>query len=120
MSEEIKKILAQLEDHEARLNVLEDGGKVVKKSIIKMAHSPKTKKGEDLSAPIHQLLQKSFFNEAKVDLDVVSALQKKLLTKKKPLRASVVNVLRSMVREGSLERVDTVIDGKERIAYKTI
>lgn len=122
MNEQVKAIFAQLADHEARLNVLEGKRAVTtKKSTLKKGpRSLKTKKGEDLSAPIHALLQKGFFSEPKVDLDVVNALQKKLLTKKTPLRASVVNVLRSMVREDSLERVDTVVDGKERIAYKAI
>lgn len=74
-------------------------------------------KGEDLHPPIEKLLKNSFFKGAKIDIDVVTELQKKLLTNKKPLRASVVNVLRSMVRSGILERTEVVKGKKTLIGY---
>ncbi|MEX2013962.1 MAG: hypothetical protein WD896_01250 [Parcubacteria group bacterium] len=113
---QIKKILDQLTDHEGRLQRLE-GSKP--KSVTKAATVPKKRqgKGEGLHPPIQKLFDSGFFNEARIDLDVVSELQKKLLTRKKPLRASVVNVLRNFVRDGMLERADIVRNEKKLIAY---
>jgi len=76
--------------------------------------------GEDLHPPVKILIKNNFFEEAKIDLDVVSELQKKLLTKKKPLRSSVVNVMRKMVREGILERTEILKGKKILIAYKKL
>ncbi|MCH7730871.1 DEAD/DEAH box helicase family protein, partial [Patescibacteria group bacterium] len=75
-------------------------------------------KAEDLVPQVKQLLQDGFFKEAKIDLDVISELQRRLLTRKKPLRASVVNVLRKMVRDGILERTEITRDKKILIVYK--
>ncbi|MDQ3076254.1 MAG: hypothetical protein M3Q34_03950 [bacterium] len=119
--EQIKKIFEQLATHEERIGVLENvEGKKKASGIRPVAKVQKQSKGkaEDLHLPIQQLIQKDFFKDAKIDLDVVNELQKKLLTRKKPLRASVVNVLRTMIRNDVLERVDVVIGKKTLIAYK--
>jgi len=78
----------------------------------------KKNKAEDLRAPIQKLFDFGFFKEAKIDMDVFSELQKKLLTKQKPLRSSIVNVLRDMVRKEILERVDVVRGERTLIGYK--
>ena len=116
MNEQIKKIFAQLADHESRLQRIE-GSKP--KSATKNVAVPQKRsgKGEDLHPPIQKLFDSGFFDEARIDLDVVVELQKRLMTHKKPLRASVVNVLRSMVRTGSLERTQVTRDEKTLIAY---
>ena len=91
--------------------------KVSKKRSAKNRRQ-QSKRVEDLSPPIQGLIQSGFFKEAKIDLEVVSELQRKLLTKKKPLRASVVNVLRKFVRKGVLDRIEITKDKKTLIAYK--
>ncbi|MBI4084893.1 MAG: hypothetical protein HY432_00015 [Candidatus Liptonbacteria bacterium] len=116
MSEElINKILTQLKHHEERISALEGvktepKGKKVRQSVIKG-------KADDLTLPIRKLFDEGFFKEARVDLEVVDELQKRLLTKKKPLRASVVNVLRKMVRNNLLERAEIARGKKNLIAY---
>ncbi|MDD4902145.1 MAG: hypothetical protein PHE24_03335 [Patescibacteria group bacterium] len=77
----------------------------------------KKSKAEDLKVPIKKLFDLDFFKEAKIDMDVFSELQKRLLTKQKPLRSSIVNVLRDMVRKDLLERVDVKHDKKKLIGY---
>ena len=114
---EIKKIL---QDHEKRIRALESG-KVTNTTKKKPTDDSKKRpkgKGEDLYASIQRLVQDNFFKEARTDLDVVSELQRRLLTRKKPLRASVVNVLRKMVREGVLERTEATRNERTLIAYK--
>lgn len=122
MPEQINKILAQLINHEARISALENTGlKNAPKteSATKTQKRPKGKgRGEDLFPPIERLVQDGFFREAKIDLDVVSELQRRLLTHRKPLRASIVNAMRRMVREGILERMEIVRNEKTLIAYK--
>lgn len=86
------------------------------KIIIKTAK--KKNKAEDLKAPIQKLFDSGFFKEAKIDTDVSFELQKKLLTKQKPLRSSIVNVLRSMVRSDLLERIEVFHGKKKLIGYK--
>ena len=78
------------------------------------------KKGraEDLKVPIMKLFDSGFFKEPRIDMDVLSELQKRLLTKQKPLRPSIVNVLRGMVRKDLLERADVVREKKKLIGYK--
>lgn len=78
----------------------------------------KKNKAEDLKVPIQKLFDSGFFKEAKIDMDVFFELQKRLLTKQKPLRSSIVNVLRDMVRKDLLERVDVVRGKKKLIGYK--
>lgn len=78
----------------------------------------KKSKAEDLKAPIMKLFESGFFKEAKIDTDVSSELQRKLLTKQKPLRSSIVNVLRSMVRKELLERTEVIQGKKKLIGYK--
>lgn len=117
--EELQKILMQLEDHEKRIRALENGEveSSTKKKPAELGRKVKSK-GEDLYLPIEKLVQNGFFNETRIDLDVVSELQRRLLTRKKPLRASVVNVLRKMVRDGVLERMEAIKKEKTFIAYK--
>jgi hypothetical protein len=75
-------------------------------------------KAEDLKVPIMKLFDSGFFKEPKIDMEVFSELQKRLLTKQKPLRSSIVNVLRDMVRKDLLERVDVIRGKKKLIGYK--
>jgi len=75
-------------------------------------------KAEDLKVPIMKLFDSGFFKEPRIDMDVFSELQKRLLTKQKPLRSSIVNVLRDMVRKDLLERIDVVRGKKKLIGYK--
>lgn len=115
---QLQKILEQLADHEKRIRVLEGGdiSSDAKKNPDNKNKKHKSK-GEDLYAPIYKLVQDNFFKEAKIDVDVVSELQRRLLTRKKPLRASVVNVLRKLVRDGVLERTEIVRNEKKLVAY---
>jgi hypothetical protein len=122
--EQLKIFFDQLADHEARIVKLEGGESKksisIKEELTKEAAKPnKSKgKGEDLVPPIQKLVTASFFKEPKIDQDVVSELQKRLLTRKTPLRPSVVNVLRKMVRSEVLKRVDVVKGKKTLIAYQ--
>ena len=75
-------------------------------------------KAEDLKVPIMKLFDSGFFKEPKIDMEVFSELQKRLLTKQKPLRSSIVNVLRDMVRKDLLERFDVIREKKKLIGYK--
>lgn len=117
---QIKKILAQLVDHEKRIHSLEniESKKVPKKESAKNMRKRSKVRGEDLLPPIQGLVQNGFFRDARVDLDVVAELQRRLLTRKKPLRASVVNVPRKLVREGSLDRTEITRNKKTLIAYQ--
>lgn len=119
LEDQIKTIFTQLEEHEKRIRAIEDGvaPSTKKKSVDNGGRGTKSK-GEDLHAPIQRLVQDNFFKEAKTDLDVVSELQRRLLTRKKPLRASTVNVMRAMVRGGVLERTEIVKSKRTLIAYK--
>lgn len=116
---QLQKIIEQLADHEKRIRVLE-GNETKDHSQKKSTNfGKKTKnKGEDLNPPIQKLVNESFFKEDKIDTDVVTELQRRLLTRKTPLRASVVNVLRKLVRDGVLERTDIVKGKKKLIAYR--
>lgn len=116
---QMQKILERLEDCEKRIKVLE-GNKIKGRSQKNSTHLGKKtkKKAEDLNPPIQKLLKEGFFREAKIDKDVVTELQKRLLTRKTPLRASVVNVLRKLVREEILERTGIIKDKKQVIAYQ--
>lgn len=113
--EEAKKILDEC------LDVIsgEEG-----KTKMKLAGKPSKKhlkiKGgnEDLYLPIEKLFQGGFFKDWHTDLDVCNTLTLKLLTKKTPLRASVVNVLRAMVKKEALIRDKIKKDKKEVFAYK--
>lgn len=117
---QFQKIFTQLEDHEKRIRALEDGKikDAVKQKLAAGSENRSKSKGEDLYAPIQRLVQDNFFKEARTDLDVVSELQRRLLTRKKPLRASVVNVMRKMVRDGILERIEVIRNKRTLIAYK--
>lgn len=75
-------------------------------------------KMEDLKFPIMKLFDSNFFKEPRIDMEVFSELQKRLLTKQKPLRSSIVNVLRDLVRKDLLERIDVVHGKKKLIGYK--
>lgn len=119
MSEDqIKEIFDQLADHDRRIANLEGSKpKGISKTSTVTKVQKRSGKGEDLHLPIQKLHASGFFNDAKIDLDVVSELQRKLMTRKTPLRASVVNVLRNLVRDGVLERVEVTRNEKELIAY---
>ena len=118
----IQQLQKKLEDHEKRIRVLE--GKGIKTSIgASLKKNKKTNsknKGEDLFPPIQKLLKDEFFEEWKTDLEVCNMLTVKLLTKRTPLRASVVNVLRAMVKKGLLNRERIQKDKRSVFAYKQI
>lgn len=80
----------------------------------------KKEKGVDLHRPIRSLYDAGFFRDGKNDLDVIQELQKRLMTTKKPLRSSVVNVLRKMVSEGQLNRDYVTKDKKSILLYKNV
>lgn len=107
-----KQIFERLEKLE---KVVFGQGKIVEKPT---KISKKKNKAEDLKAPIMKLFNSGFFKEAKIDVEVLSELQKRLLTKQKPLRSSIVNVLRDMVRKELLERVEIIRGKKKLIGYK--
>ncbi len=118
----IQQILGKLEDHEKRIFALES--KVIKDfgtvPVEKKYKAKAKNKGEDLFPPIQKLLKDGFFAEWRTDLEVCSALALKLLTRKTPLRASVVNVLRAMVKKGLLTREKIQKDKRSILAYKQV
>ncbi|OGY26703.1 MAG: hypothetical protein A2Z11_04265 [Candidatus Woykebacteria bacterium RBG_16_43_9] len=116
--EQIQKILQRLDNHDKRIGVLEGKKVITGMQEEKKVRKPIKSKAEDLTPPVKKLFDEGFFKEAKIDLGVVDELKNRLLTKKKPLRASVVNVLRKMVREGFLERATIARGKKSLIAYK--
>jgi len=120
-TEKIIKIVGQiqngLDEIKKELGVSNTLTEEIKKNKPKLSGKKKNK-AEDLKVPIQKLFDSGFFKEVKIDMDVFSELQKKLLTKQKPLRSSVVNVLRDMVRKGLLERVDVVRGKRTLIGYK--
>ena len=102
-----------------RLEKLEQAIFDADKTLEKPAQTVKRKnKAEDLKVPIMKLFDSGFFKEPKIDMEVFSELQKRLLTKQKPLRSSIVNVLRDMVRKDLLERFDVIRGKKKLIGYK--
>lgn len=102
-----------------RLNKLEQAIFDTDKTLKKPAKTAKRKnKAEDLKVPIMKLFDSYFFKEPRIDMEVFSELQKRLLTKQKPLRSSIVNVLRDMVRKDLLERIDVIHGKKKLIGYK--
>ncbi len=120
---QFEKILAQLEDHEKRIRVLENGGATKNHQVEQLKKKGKAKpknKGEDLFPPIQKLLDDKFFKDWQTDLEVCNALRIKLLTKKKPLRASVVNVLRALVKKSLLTREKVQKNKRQVFAYKQI
>lgn len=117
---QFQKTIEQLADHEKRIRVLESGEV---KNPVRNGSADRNKKipkgnSEDLFPPIQKLFDSGFFKEWQTDLDVCNALTVRLLTKRKPLRASVVNVLRAMVKKDLLVR-DKVQKNKRKVfAYK--
>lgn len=119
-TEKISKILGQIEEEI--------------KDIRKEIGNPKNSKGEnptkensklkrknksvDLLQPIRALYNDNFFANHKADLDVKEKLELDLLTDKTPKRASIVNVLRKMVKDGLLIREKIKKDKKTTFCYK--
>lgn len=123
MSKEIfKKIEQAKKILEECLDII--GGGKEEKTKIKLAEKPNKNllkikgRNEDLHLPIEKLFQGGFFKDWHTDLEVCNTLTLKLLTKKTPLRASVVNVLRSMVKKEILIRDKIKKEKKEVFAYK--
>lgn len=119
---DLKKINKILRDHEKRIRILEDREvrNPFKKPFAntrKMRQKSKSK-SENLFPLIQKLFDSEFFREWKTDLDVCEVLKVRLLTKKKPLRASIVNVLRVMVKKGLLVRDKIRKDKRKVFAYK--
>lgn len=102
-----------------RLEKLEKVAFGSEKIAEKLTKTVKAKnKTEDLKASVMKLFNSGFFKEVKIDMEVLAELQKRLLTRQKPLRPSVVNVLRGMVKKELLERIE-VVHGKDKLfGYK--
>ena len=117
---QFEKILEQLADYEKRIRVLENTGSEIssEKKTAQYNKKPPKNKGENLFPPIQKLFDTMFFKEWQTDLDVCNALTIRLLTKRKPLRASVVNVLRAMVKKGLLVRDKVTKNKRQVFAYK--
>lgn len=107
-----KQIFERLEKLE---KMIFSSGKIVEKSTEVLK---KKGRAEDLKVPIMKLFDSGFFKEAKIDLAVSSELQRKLLTRQKSIRSSIVNVLRDMVRKELLERTEVIREKKKLIGYK--
>jgi len=91
-----KQIFERLERLE---KVIFDVGKVKnKKRIVRRA------KMTDLKTPITELYNNGFFDNEKMDNDVIKKLREQVLSST-PKRASVSNVLRRLVKKGLLERI---------------
>lgn len=89
------------------------------KKIIKKVATKRTK-GVGLNIPISKLHRNGFFKNGCTDIEVCQELYLKLMTSKKPLRPSVVNVLRAMVKNGLLVR-EKIQKGKRTIlVYKQV
>lgn len=119
-SEIIQQILNRLNDHENRIHHLEGEGIKNPEAVLieKKRKANARSKNDDLFSPIQKLLKDNFFAEARSDIEVCDALTLKLLTKKTPLRASVVNVLRALVKKELLIR-DKIQKGKRSLlVYK--
>jgi len=86
----------------------------------KVTSAPKREKSVDLNGPIKSLYDSGFFKDGKIDLEVIKELQMKLLTSKKPLRSSVVNVLRKLVSDKLLIRDYITKDKKSILVYKNV
>jgi hypothetical protein len=111
-----EKINKQIFERLQKLEKVVFGSEEIVEKSTKIAK--KKGKAEDLKAPIMKLFDSGFFKEAKIDTEVSSELQRKLLTKQKPLRSSIVNVLRDMVRKELLERIEVIREKKKLIGYK--
>ncbi|MFH1233820.1 MAG: hypothetical protein V1649_04205 [Patescibacteria group bacterium] len=122
----INKIIAQLVNHESRICKLEGVTNKNTKIDLGVKQPGKTQKvlskgkAENLFPPIQKLLDGGFFKDWQSDVDVCNVLTIRLLTKKKPLRASVVNVLRAMIKNGSLTREKVLKNKRQVFAYKQI
>lgn len=119
---QLEKVLKQLESHENRIRALENAGSddSPKGESASQKQEQLRGKGENLFPPIQKLLKDGFFTEGRNDVEVCSVLTLKLLTKKTPLRASVVNVLRAMVKKDLLTRDKIQRDKRSVLAYKQI
>ena len=119
-AEQFQKILGQLENHEKRIRVLESTAlaNTSEKKPPKGRQKLSRDKGEDLFPSIQKLFKDGFFKNWQTDLEVCNTLIVNLLTKKRPLRASVVNVLRAMVKKGVLVRDKVQKNKRQVFAYK--
>lgn len=117
---QLQKIVGQLKDHEKRISALENIEPInsSKNEPAQQKQKLSRSKGDDLFPPIQKLLNDGFFTEGRTDVEVCSTLTLKLLTKKTPLRASVVNVLRAMVKKGLLTRDQVQKDKRFVLVYK--
>ncbi|MCU0641573.1 MAG: hypothetical protein MUC35_05740 [Candidatus Margulisbacteria bacterium] len=118
-SSDLKRIVERLDDYERRIRAIESSqSEPPLRKNTKMDRPTAKSRGEDLFLPIQKLIKEHYFHEWRNDVEVCDVLRIQLLTKKKPLRASIVNVLRAMVKNGKLIR-DKIQKGKRRVfAYK--
>ena len=102
-----------------RLGQLEKAVFATKKKETKNEPGRRTK-STDLNMPISKLHKEGFFKNGRTDVEVCQELHLKLMTSKKPLRSSVVNVLRSMVKKGLLNRDKVKNDKKVVLSYRNV
>jgi len=102
-----------------RLDRLEKTVFVSEKRITKKG-TTKRVKGLDLNIPISKLHKDGFFKNGRTDIEVCEELHLKLMTPKKPLRSSVVNVLRAMVKKGLLVRQKIQREKRTILIYKEL
>jgi hypothetical protein len=120
-TEKILDLICKIENNitEIRKEMgIENNQEIKKDSETAREDNKKRSKAIDLTLPIKKLYDNNFFSDFKSDLDVVEKLKFDLLTNKVPKRASVVNVLRKMVKGGILIRSKMPRDKKTIIVYK--
>lgn len=118
--EKIIKIVSQIQERLDEIRNELGYTKIIKE---KMAVKNNTKirrknKGVDLLQPIKKLYDDKFFADHRSDLEVKEKLELNLLTDKSPRRASIVNVLRKMVKIGLLTREKIIKNKKATFCYK--
>lgn len=119
-TEKIIKIVDQIQEkiNEIR-NELGQPTIIKEKPSVRInSRSKKKNKGVDLLQPIKKLYDNNFFIEHKSDLEIKEKLELDLLTDKSPKRASIVNVLRKMVKTGLLTREKIIKNKKTIFCYK--
>jgi hypothetical protein len=121
MENQFEEIIKRLDNLEGRVRELEGSASKGDQGEIappQTKNGPHKNRGENLFPPINKILEKGFFKDYRTDKDVCEKLKLDLLTKKRPLRASVVNVLRAMVKKDLLSREKIQIGKRQVLAYK--
>lgn len=119
-AEKIIKMVDQIQEKIDEIRNELSHTRITKEKLpVKNNLKPKKKnKGVDLLQPIKKLYDENFFIEYKSDLEVKKKLEIDLLTDKSPKRASIVNVLRKMVKDSLLIREKITKNKKATFCYK--